>query len=506
MWDDLRQIALLGTNNSQLSESHKAIMKRFGIDTTKEASLVVLDAIALWNKMKAVGFQCENWAGDTSPSIATRATFASANLSKQVGVMLKYKGYEKLLPEVFKKLSEKDISFPTEHLPKLMQALKNDSNLYFEIKEGLEDRFYWLAKQHPSWRIYCLENPEDDITKTKIAEEKKQILLLWLKKNQTEALIFLTINLDKFSHEFWKALLDDFLNLEPAFDDEFKNILEQLHGQKNKQSFGVCSNLLMHYQESTFTKNISEQVSKILIVSEEEIHVNEKEIENLKTIIPKSSLPFSRFKSRDKIFDKNLFYHALAICSPEILFSQYFKMGLDDFLNTVKSLGFYDELIVQAMIYSASEFRYKPLLNALIKMYRIGDFPLCNWRPILDLLPAKALSGEFNLLYNDDAHRFDHRMVHLFCAKNFNWPPKAVQFYSEILSAHLDQQKLSKKDLFFQLFEQMILKCNPHFYYDLKSELITIRVFSFQSNALIEKQMKILKLRLEFEKELKNKK
>ena len=506
MWDDLKQIALLGSSKSQLSETQIEILERFGIDTTKESSSVVLDALTLWSKMKAVGVECEKWDGDATPSKGTRGNFASANLSKQVGVIFKYKGYEKLLPELFEKLVARDTNFPAEHLPKLMVALKSDGSLYFKIKEGLDDRFYWLAKQHPSWKIYDSQGPARDFQKTKIAAEKKQILLMWLNKDQEEAVKYLKLESNNLSHDFWKELFEKYATQESMQNDNFAALLESLLVQKNKLSFGICSILLMHYPNSTFAQKVTEQVSKILIVNQEAIDVNEAEIDKLKTLIPKSCLPFSNFKSRDKVFDKNLFYHALSITSPEILFAEHFKMEVDDFLNTVTHLGFYDELIIQAMIFSSTKFQYKDLLNGLIKMFRRGDFPQCNWRPILDLLPAKALNGELNRLLQDEKEIFDHRHAHLFFARNFEWPPKAVEFYSNILSEELDQQKLGKRDLFYQLFEQMILKCNPNFFYDLKSQLVTDRVFSFHSNSLIEKQLKLLKLRLEIEKELKVKK
>ena len=503
MWDELKQIALLGSSKSQLNETQIDLLKRFGINTTRQKSLVVLDALALWNKMKAVGTPCEAWTDSTNASSGTRAQFASANISNQIGVMLKYKGYEKLLPEVFNKLLANDTNFPAEHLPKLMLAMKNDSSLFFKIKESLDDRFYWLANQHPIWKIYCSEDPEIDFKQTKIVEIKKQILLMWLHKNQAVAIQFLTQETDKISHELWNELLIDFIKHEPELNNELKSLLEIIHSHKSKQSYGITCILLMKYSDSDFAMSIAEYVSKVLIVSKDSIDVIENEIDKLKTLLPKSFLPFNSFKSREKIFDKNLFYHALAITSPEILFSKYFKMNVDDFLNTVSHLSFYDELIIQAMIYSAAAFQHKDLLNGLIKIFRSGEFHQCNWKPILDLLPPKGLNGELNRILKDENYEFDHRMVHLFFAKNFEWPAKAVAFYSNLMADQLDQQKLGKRDLFYQLFEQMILKCNPHFYYDLKSQLVTDRVFSFHSNSLIEKQLKILKLRLEFEKEVR---
>lgn len=502
MWEELKQIALLGTNKSQLTETQLDILKRFGIDCTKETSLVALDALALWSKLKAVGIECENWEHESMPAIGTRTQFASASLSNQVGVMFKYKGYEKLLPEVFEKLLETDTNFPAEHLPKLMQALKADPSLFFKIEQGLDDRFYWLAKQQPDWKLFCVEDPAKDINRSKVLEEKKQILLLWLHKDPIEAINFLNQGNNNFSADFWKQLLEEYYGFEPNIGSSFVPILETLIGQKNKRHYGICCMMMMSFPETNFASTLYDKLSKIILVSEDEIGINEKEIDALKTLIPKNCLPFSLLKTREKIFDKNLFFHALSIASPEILFDKYFKMGVDDFINTTTHLGFYDELIIQGMIYSASRFRFAPLLNGLIKLFRTGSFPDCNWKPILDLLPPKALNVELNLLLKEADYRFDHRMAHLFFADQFNWPAKAVQYFTEVLSAQLDQQKLGKRDFYFKLFEEMTLKCHPNFYYELKSELVTNRVFSFHSNSLIEKQLNLLKLRLEFFKEV----
>ena len=272
MWDDLKQIALLGSSKSKLSETQKDLLNRFGIDTSKEKSLVVLDALALWNKMKAVGIPCENWTDSSNASAGTRAQFASANISNQIGVMLKYKGYEKLLPEVFEKLLANDTNFPAEHLPKLMEALHTDSALFFKIESSLDDRFYWLAKQHPTWKIYCSEDPQTAFQQTKIVETKKQVLLLWLNNDPVEAIKFLTLKAEKISHELWKELLEDLADHHLALKDDltlhdtYKSLLVNIHSQKHKQSFGISSILLMKYRDSLFAKAIKEQLSKILIV------------------------------------------------------------------------------------------------------------------------------------------------------------------------------------------------------------------------------------------------
>ncbi len=490
MWEAIKQIILLGTDQQNFTPEQLVLLDRFGLDAEKAKPLLVLDALSLWEKMKSVGVEPEKWAGASLSKLALNEKTISKALAHKIGLAFKYHEFYKIIPNVMSQLTLYGIPFPAEYIPSVLSLGLENLSFLKACENYFDERFYWLADKNKNWSFIGLKANKENFAQAKKVNEKLFILDKWLLKDPEEALLFL--NSQEFaSDSFTKEML--LLILEYKNYGEAQLLAKKIKSLKNKLSFGLACSILCHSPDESFKNELINHIAEIIKVDEQEVNIIEENIAATRKFIPKSMLPFKHLESYNNEFDKNLLFHAIAICPPQELFDNHFKMSVDDFVNTVTHLGFYDQVIIQALIYSAASFEHKELLNALIKLFRLGTYDNLVWAPILRLLNTDQLTTEINALLKDG--EFDDLCLQIVMEENFQWGPKATQSFLDYLKDTIHHSYFNSKNPLIDVFKNLCLNCHPDFYRYINEQFISNNILSFQLHKIFKKYVNMLKLR-----------
>ena len=499
MWETIKQIILLGSDKQSFTKEQIQLLENFGLDTSKNKSQLILDALSLWEKMKSVGLQAgENLDANAAKLPIFEHPIESA-LSEKIALAFKYHEFYKIIPQVLSMLQKKGLEFPPEFIPQVLDLCSKDLKYMASCEFFFDERFYWLADKNKLWKFISTKADEKSYTKHKVISEKTFLLQKWLEKQPEDALSFLASS-QNVNNAYAKELLESLFPYKNS--PQSKEIALKIKAEKNKTSFGLASNLICVDSNDPFTKSLIDQISAILIVEKSSINIIEENIQALKKHLPKGMLPFKHLESYNNEFDKNLLFHALAICPPQVLFKDHFEMSVEDFVNTVSHLEFYDQLILQAMIYSASFFEHKALLNSLIKIFRLGSYDHLIWSPILSKLSPSQLNKELSGLLKEG--EFDELCLQIIMEEKFNWPPKATQLFLEYLNDVIQHSYFNAKNPLVEVFKNLCLKCPPEFYRYVNEQFLSNNILSFQLHNVFKKYVNMLKLRYQIAEQVKH--
>ena len=498
MWEALKQIILLGTDQQNFSKSQLALLEDFGIDTTKPKAQIALEALSLWEKMKSVGLETEEHSSLSSIKFPFYEKTINKELSGKLALIFKYNDFYRMLPSVFSSLSGNAFGFPPELIPHVLEHCRKDLDFLEACESYFDERFYWLADQNKTWNFISAKASAENFDRNQVSIEKLYLFKRWIDRTPQEALTHIN-ELEKVDPNLTLSLLKTlFRHREHKLTIQFA---EKIKSQKRKSNFGLAAQLLASDPSNDFTKELSRLLKDVLQVTENEINIVEVDIAKLRSLLPKGMLPFKNLESFNNEFDKNLFFYALSICPPELLFDNAFKMPLDDFINTVTHLGFYDDLILQALIHSASFHDHKSLLNALIKIFRSGTYEQLIWSPILSKLNPSQLNKEFNFLLKQND--FDESCLQIVMEKHFNWPPNATQAFIEYLLDLIQHAYFNAKNPLMDVFKDLCLKCHPDFYRSVNEAFLSNNILSFQLHKVFKKYINMLRLRQQIQEGLK---
>ncbi len=230
-WQKLAKIALLGTEHSRLGDATLEALSELGVDTDREAPLVLADGVAMLSQMRKAGFHLADYEGDI-PS-ATNFTGSNAHSPKAVHLLhLMLSGpHADVLPEYLELLKKAKKTLPTAEIPAMMLR-KGLPLIWQNFQPMLGEEGRWLLRQHPEWSK-LLEDPTTYNWQTGSRQQRLKMLEYWRNtspkfalelvqstwetENATDKAAFLAMLRIGLSH-------DDEVFLEPALDDKRKEV------------------------------------------------------------------------------------------------------------------------------------------------------------------------------------------------------------------------------------------------------------------------------------------
>ncbi len=272
-WQKLAKTALLGTENSQIGEATLEALSELGVDTQREAPLVLADGVAMLSQMRKAGFQLADYEGDVhSAKNFENHKWHSLKAANLLHLMLSGP-HSDVLPEYLELLKKTKKTLPTAELPTMM--LRKDLPLSwrnFEPLLGEDGR--WLLRQHPEWSK-LLEDPTKFDWQTGNRQQRLKMLEFWRNESPNFALKLVQSTWETESAVDKSAFLsmlqiglsaDDEPFLETALDDKRKEVrqvaavlLAKISGSLLSQRMAMRAERFFSFSTNKLTVQVGEE-------------------------------------------------------------------------------------------------------------------------------------------------------------------------------------------------------------------------------------------------------
>jgi len=492
MWEELKKTALLGTDRHQIPENELAFLKKMQLDLQQDPSLLLLDALAMWSKMKKVGVTLPKWDKVQYNSIESSAKNPTIKLANTVAAVFKYHGFDVLAPQTVELFHKKDFAWPGELYPALITYFQKDATAFFKLESILSDRFYWLVEQNAAWSAFKKELNQDSIEKIKDAEAKRIALLRYLAQGGEEAIGYLYNEWENYSPPFQAAFLADYV---PAKFELVDSFFAKVKSAKHKDTFRYALRYQSQNEDVTFLELVKPLIQNLLWIKGKKVVVQEDSITSLKAVFLKKHLPIFKL---DKTygFDANNSLFNFFCLVPLTHLCDCLDCTWPDFLSGLKEGEELHELILLGLTYSAGQraldqeiFLQTILSTKYPILEQIDLLPLYNnlSDEQLQLLYQKLVAAKFSLK--------DNAVEMLLLCPHFSWPNDLCKQVMKVLPLRLLNADESGGDPNFVLFKNMILNCSADLYTHINATFQANPVYSWNSTKLIEKQLKILRMR-----------
>ena len=499
MWEELKKTALLGTDRHQIPEKELAFLEKMQLNLEQDPSLVLLDALAMWSKMKKVGVVLPKWDKVLNNSIESTDKDPTIKLADAIAAIFKYYGFEVLVPQTFLLFREKGIAWPGELLPALVAYFQQHPQAFFKLEGYLSDRFYWLVNQNVAWSAYRKEQTEDIIEKLKNADAKRIALLQYLAKGKEVAIGYLFNEWENFSSSFQAALLAEYIpEQSPLVDDFFKKVASEKH----KDTFRYTLRYFSRTANAGFLATLQPHIQSLLTFHRKKLRVNEEAIKPLKSIFLKKHLPiFSLDKTYG--FDANNSLFNFFSLVPLTFLCDGLDCTWPDFLASLRDGDELHELLLLGLIYSSSQRDIDQEL--ILQTILSAKFPILEQVDLLPLyqnIPAEQLQVFYQKLKAKKFSFKDNAVEMLLLCPHFLWPDDLCKEVMKVLPLRLLNATDTRSDPNFILFRNMILNCDAEMYAYINATFQANPVYSWNSTKLIEKHLKILRMRWQIKREL----
>ena len=128
-------------------------LDKLGVDTSQEATQVVLEGAALLSLINKTQGQIEDWKGSLpSPSKKESTTPCSQQSSNHLSLILNGT-YEPALSEFLSQLINNKKALPPQMLPDLLDQCLSSPELWQKLRFSIGERGEWLIQQNPDWQI-----------------------------------------------------------------------------------------------------------------------------------------------------------------------------------------------------------------------------------------------------------------------------------------------------------------------------------------------------------------
>ncbi len=499
MWEELKKTALLGTDRHQIPEKELGYLKKMGLHLDQDPALIVLDAVAMWSKMKKVGLELAKWDSLQEKVEETTARPPTLKLTDAIAALFKYNGFEVLLPQTIELFNQKDIAFPSEMYPQLIQYFEGHLDEFKYSKDLLDRCFYWLVKQNPNWRAFQKGIGQEEVEKIKGLALKAFTLSQYAEYGNEEAIGYIYNEWENFSPYLQAHFLKYY---HPEQSDITDSFFDKVAAPKEKDSYRFALRYYSRSKNEDFLALLSEHIEELLSFQRKKIKVQEEAIKNLKSIFLKKHLPIYSFDKNYGFDAKNLLFNFFCLV-PLTHLCDTLDCTWIEFIQGLKHDNELHELILLGLIHSAGQ---DPIDQELILQVVInGKYPILE---DMDLLPIyKQLSSEqlhqlyetlkkANLSFNDNAME-----ALLFCP-HFKWPDDLCKKVLQVIPLRLLNAEVTKHDPNFKIFQNMVLNCRAGLYPTINATFQANPVYSWNSTKIIEKQLKVLKMRFQIFQEL----
>ncbi len=499
MWDELKKTALLGTSKHQLPEQELAYLEKMGLDISRDPALILLDAISMWSNMKKVGLELKKWDSLLeSPADATTNN-PSLKLADAIAALFKYNGFEVLVPQTVGLLSEKGIAFPAELYPYLIEYFEKHPNTFNLYREQLEDRFFWLTKQNPAWTAFEEKMSIEKVEQIKPIQLKAIALQQLTIQGGQEAIGYIYNEWENYSKPLQVAFLKNCsLPASSILDSFYQKVMDE----KDKDTFRFALKYFAGSKNDNYLDQIKEYVLNLVSLSRKKVKINEDAIQDLKSFILKKHLPIFTLEKGYDFEPKNLLFNFFCVV-PITLLCELLECTWPDFLGGLDDADEQHDLLLLGLCYSAS---LHPIDQELFLQTIIsGKYPILEEMdifPVYQNMNSYQLYKLYEALLGNKFSFKDNAMETLMFHPDFKWPNELVKQIMKVLPVRLLNADDSKLDPNFIMFKNMILNCDPNMYSYINAAFQANPVYSWNSTKIIEKQLKILKMRWQILKEL----
>ncbi len=499
MWEELKKTVLLGTDRHQIPEKEMAYLKKMGLNLDQEPALVALDAITMWSKMKKVGLELSKWDSLQEKVEESTASAPSLKLTDAIAALFKYNGFEVLLSQTIHLLNLKDIAFPSEMYPALIQYFEKHLDAFTSVHEFLDARFYWLVNQNPKWTAFQKDIQPEQIEKIKEIKLKAITLSQYANSGSDEAIGYIYNEWKNFSPTLQASFLKKYLPEQSEIKDAF---FDKVAVAKSKDTYRFALRYFARTKNDAFLEVLSDHIEELLSFQRKKIKVNEEAIKNLKSVFLKKHLPIYGLDKSYGFDAKNLLFNFFCLV-PLTHLCDTLDCSWPDFMQGLVSNNELHELILLGLIYSAGQ---DPIDQELmLKLVMQGKLSILE---DLDLLPVyeQLSSAQLHQLYlNLKKAKFsfnDNAMETLLFCPHFNWPDELCKKVLQVIPLRLLNAENTKHDPNFKIFQNMVLNCRAGLYPVVNATFQANPVYSWNSTKIIEKQLKILKMRWQILNEL----
>ena len=269
LWQDLVKNALLGIENTSFAQPSLDKLAQLGVDTAREAPLLLADGAALLAQMRRAGFLLHDFEGEMPmPGAATNANSASLKIAHLLSLMLTGP-HMAVLPEFLYLLKKSGKKLPTSEIPALM-TLPDLPKLWPQIEPLLDEAGRWLLGQHPTWSAH-LQDPQQFNWQTGTRTERLAQLKFWRNESPVFGLELLNSTWDSESYvdkAAFLALLEIGLS---ASDEPF---LERCLDDRRKEVRQAAAPLLAKIPSSKLAQRMAKRAADCLVSKDSSLKIN----------------------------------------------------------------------------------------------------------------------------------------------------------------------------------------------------------------------------------------
>ena len=261
IWEQLIQLALLGTERSNLNPKLRQALEEAGINTRQEITKVLIEAITYFGPLQKAGWQPQAWTEKrleaSPPEINAVCSPKSAGHLKKI-----LRSYPQLLPEYVNNLLTHNKCLPPETLPALFDKCIKDETLWLHLKGCIGERGKWLLPLNREWKT--LQTPSSTAG-WKLGTKAERVAILKhlrsTKANKGLSLLRTTWEKDGLSE---KTSLLKCLQIGLSLADEA--FLEDCLDFKRKEIRLLASNFLAQLPKSQLQQRLQAALANLISV------------------------------------------------------------------------------------------------------------------------------------------------------------------------------------------------------------------------------------------------
>lgn len=259
-WKELVRVALIGTDRAKLSPELLENLKQLGVDTSKEASRIVLEGASLLSLINKTQAQTMEWNG-TLPSPAGPDSTRSCSPKSSDHLALILSGtYETALSEFLSHLIENKKCLPPELLPDLLDQCLANPKLWEKLRFTIGERGEWLIQQNPDWQN-LVSTPQKTHWQTGSSDQRMALLKL-LRRTEPEKVIPMIES--TWEEDSLKDRVSFIETIEINLSKKDEPFLENCLDNNRKEIRKVAANLLTLMPDSNLIQRMFDRLKGLI--------------------------------------------------------------------------------------------------------------------------------------------------------------------------------------------------------------------------------------------------
>ncbi len=403
-WNELVRVALIGTDRAKLSPELLKNLEELGVDTSKEATQVLLEGACMLSLINKTQGQLEDWKGKLPASSKANSTNPCSSKSSAHLSLILNGTYEPALSEFLSHLINNKKCLPPERLPDLLDQCLTNPKLWEKLRFTVGERGEWLIQQNPDWQG-LIEIPQKIHWETG-SSDQRIALLKYLRIHEPEKVI--PIIKTTWEEDSLKDRVSFIETLELNLSKKDEPFLERCLDDSRKEIRKAAANLLALIPKSNLIQRIFERLKSLLILKSGALKKSKLEV-----FLPEND---TGELIRDGIDPSAQWYKGGLKASrlgqmvgtiPPNLWEAHFKKDTEETLHLfIRSNE--SELLLQALSEAALRHKNENWMHAIssfwIKNHNRQRWNSFNPKKLLEVLPVEL----FNQLAIESLKSKDH--------------------------------------------------------------------------------------------------